>query len=163
RSAPGSAVTPSASSPSPARCWPTRTPAADAAPGPPPPGAFRAVPAVRFGRTTGAGETSRVTDTDPAALLAAVERLRGSADALTCPLGRDDVGAARTSRTELVDQLDDYVLPRLRSLDAPLLAVVGGSTGAGKSTLVNSVVGEQVTATGVIRPTTRASVLVHHE
>ena len=104
-----------------------------------------------------------MTDTDPAALLAAVERLRGSADALTFPLELDDVGAARTSRTELVDQLDDYVLPRLRSLDAPLLAVVGGSTGAGKSTLVNSVVGEQVTATGVIRPTTRASVLVHHE
>ncbi|MGC5583187.1 dynamin family protein [Ornithinimicrobium sp. W1679] len=96
-------------------------------------------------------------------LLAAVERLRGSADALTLPLELDDVGGARTARTELVDQLDDYVLPRLRSLDAPLLAVVGGSTGAGKSTLVNSVVGEHVTATGVIRPTTRASVLVHHE
>ncbi|HSP60549.1 MAG TPA: dynamin family protein [Ornithinimicrobium sp.] len=104
-----------------------------------------------------------MTDKDPSVLLAAVERLRGSADALTFPLELDDVGAARTARTELVDQLDDYVLPRLRSLDAPLLAVVGGSTGAGKSTLVNSVVGEHVSATGVIRPTTRASVLVHHE
>ena len=46
--------------------------------------------------------------------------------------------AARAARAELVGQLDDYLLPRLRRLDAPLLAVVGGSTGAGKSTLVNT-------------------------
>ena len=53
-------------------------------------------------------------------------------------------------------------MPRLATIDAPLLAVVGGSTGAGKSTLVNSLVGRPVTAPGVIRPTTRAPVLVHH-
>ena len=41
----------------------------------------------------------------------------------------------------MVDQLEDYVIPRVMTLDAPLLAVVGGSTGAGKSTLVNSLVG----------------------
>jgi hypothetical protein len=63
---------------------------------------------------------------------------------------------------ELTRQLDDYILPRLTTIDAPLLAVVGGSTGAGKSTLVNSLVGRQVSAPGVIRPTTRAPVLVHH-
>jgi len=32
----------------------------------------------------------------------------------------------------------------------------------GKSTLVNSLVGRVVTTPGVIRPTTRSSVLVHH-
>ncbi|GAA5158881.1 dynamin family protein [Ornithinimicrobium tianjinense] len=101
--------------------------------------------------------------TDPAALLAAVEGLRTTAAGVRLPLELDGVDRARTTQRELVQQLDDYVLPRLRSLDAPLLAVVGGSTGAGKSTIVNSVVGENVTATGVIRPTTRASVLVHHE
>lgn len=100
---------------------------------------------------------------DPAALLAAVERLRTAASAVRLPLELDGVEADRTAQRELVLQLDDYVLPRLRSLDAPLLAVVGGSTGAGKSTLVNSLLGEQVTRTGVIRPTTMASVLVHHE
>jgi hypothetical protein len=47
-------------------------------------------------------------------------------------------------------------------MDAPLLAAVGGSTGAGKSTLVNSVVGDVVTAPGVLRPTTRIPVLIHH-
>jgi Dynamin family len=63
---------------------------------------------------------------------------------------------------EIARQLDDYVMPRLATIDAPVLAVVGGSTGAGKSTLVNSLVGRQVSAPGVIRPTTRAPVLVHH-
>lgn len=60
----------------------------------------------------------------------------------------------------LVDQLDDYILPRLANIDAPLLAVVGGSTGSGKSTLVNAIVGDTVTTSGVIRPTTRQPVLV---
>jgi hypothetical protein len=66
------------------------------------------------------------------------------------------VAAARTT----VAQLDDYLLPRLRRLDAPLLVVVGGSTGAGKSTLVNSLVRTPVSPAGVLRPTTRAPVLV---
>ena len=73
-------------------------------------------------------------------------------------------GAAEASATRdaLVAQVDDYLLPRLRSLDAPLLAVVGGSTGAGKSTLVNSLVRADVSAAGVLRPTTRSPVLVCH-
>jgi hypothetical protein len=54
------------------------------------------------------------------------------------------------------------VLPRLRSIDAPVVAVVGGSTGSGKSTLVNSLVSANVTRPGVLRPTTVAPVLVHH-
>ena len=61
-----------------------------------------------------------------------------------------------------LSQLDDYILPRFRSLDAPLLAVVGGSTGAGKSTLVNALVGHPVTRAGAIRPTTRQPILLHH-
>jgi energy-coupling factor transporter ATP-binding protein EcfA2 len=62
----------------------------------------------------------------------------------------------------MVDQLEDYVIPRLMTIEAPLLTVVGGSTGAGKSTLVNSLVGTRVTQPGVLRPTTRSPVLVHN-
>ncbi len=53
-------------------------------------------------------------------------------------------------------------MPRLKEPEAPLLAVVGGSTGAGKSTLVNSLVGRRVSEAGVLRPTTRTPVLVCH-
>ncbi|HRW19859.1 MAG TPA: dynamin family protein [Dermatophilaceae bacterium] len=95
-------------------------------------------------------------------LLLAVEALRTQVSAARLPLDLPDAAAASTVRTELMNQLDDYVLPRLRSLDAPLLVVVGGSTGAGKSTLVNSIVGSTVTKPGVLRPTTRSPVLVHH-
>ncbi len=101
-------------------------------------------------------------DRDVEALVSAVESLRGEVDRAVLPLdvpGRDE---AATARRRLLDQLDDYVLPRLRSLEAPLLAVVGGSTGAGKSTLVNSVVDQAVSRTGVLRPTTTSPVLVHH-
>ena len=43
-----------------------------------------------------------------------------------------------------------------------MLAVVGGPTGAGKSTLVNSLVRAPVSTTGFLRPTTRTPVLVCH-
>ncbi|GAA2742654.1 dynamin family protein [Terrabacter aerolatus] len=97
-----------------------------------------------------------------ARLLAGVAALRSAVAEATLPLELPGAAEARTARGRLLDQLDDYVIPRLTSLDAPLLAVVGGSTGAGKSTLVNSVVGREVTLPGVLRPTTRSPVLIHH-
>jgi hypothetical protein len=69
--------------------------------------------------------------------------------------------AVKQARATLA-QLDDYLIPRLGRLDAPLLVVVGGSTGAGKSTLVNSMVGQAVSPAGARRPTTRSPVLVCH-
>ena len=95
-------------------------------------------------------------DNTGAALLHAVESLRRQVDELTLPLELEGVASARRDRTALRAQLDDYVLPRLKAQDAPLLTVVGGSTGAGKSTLVNSIVGETVSRSGVLRPTTRS-------
>ena len=95
-------------------------------------------------------------------LLGAADSLRTEVASLTLPLQLPDVEYARAEREELLGQLDDYLLPRLTRLDAPLLAVVGGSTGAGKSTLVNSIARREVTRSGVLRPTTRSPVLVHH-
>ncbi|MCZ4150496.1 ABC transporter, partial [Escherichia coli] len=51
------------------------------------------------------------------------------------------------------------LIPRISNLRAPLLVVVGGSTGSGKSTLVNSLLGDQVSLSGAVRPTTRTPVL----
>ncbi|GAB3311731.1 ABC transporter [Epidermidibacterium keratini] len=99
---------------------------------------------------------------DGARLQEAVAGLRSALQQVRLPLDVPGVRDARAERGALIGQLDDYVIPRVASLDAPLLAVIGGSTGAGKSTLVNSIVGAVVSRSGVLRPTTRASVLVHN-
>ncbi|NUP61313.1 MAG: ABC transporter, partial [Nonomuraea sp.] len=93
-------------------------------------------------------------------LLGALESLRRPLGRELFPLAIGDVAADRRALRELTGQLDDYLLPRLRAIDAPLLAVVGGSTGAGKSTLVNSLVGADVAEPGVLRPTTLVPTLV---
>jgi energy-coupling factor transporter ATP-binding protein EcfA2 len=98
----------------------------------------------------------------PAELLTVLVRLHASLEEATFPLEAGDAVAARRERNALIQQLEDYAIPRLLQIDAPLLVVVGGSTGAGKSTLVNSLVGRPVTVPGVLRPTTRSPVLVHH-
>ena len=103
-----------------------------------------------------------MTGRQPTPLESALTELRAAVAPVNLPLPLPGAEEQRRVVQEITRQLDDYVMPRLATIDAPLLAVVGGSTGAGKSTLVNSLVGRQVSAPGVIRPTTRAPVLVHH-
>lgn len=109
------------------------------------------------------GHSSRVVTLDVRPqLLDALSALRDRVAAARFPLPLAGAPRACANRDELLAQLDDYLVPRLREPEAPLLAVVGGSTGAGKSTLVNSLVGRQVSEAGVLRPTTRTPVLVCH-
>lgn len=77
----------------------------------------------------------------------------------------DVAGAAEANRSKarVLTQIDDFLLPRLADLEAPLLVVVGGSTGAGKSTIVNTIVGQPVSPSSAIRPTTRRPLLVANE
>jgi energy-coupling factor transporter ATP-binding protein EcfA2 len=112
----------------------------------------------------GGGTVSPPLPTDPqaVALITALMRLREALAGSHLPLDVAGADEARQRRRAMLDQLDDYILPRLVQLEAPLLAVVGGSTGAGKSTLVNTLVGSLVSEPGVLRPTTRSPVLVHH-
>ncbi|MDK7271265.1 MULTISPECIES: dynamin family protein [Actinotignum] len=93
--------------------------------------------------------------------LPSLERVRQALGNLSFPLPTPGAADGRDARTDGLHQLDDYVLPRLRCLDAPLVAVVGGSTGSGKSALVNALVGAPVTASSALRPTTRIPVLAH--
>jgi hypothetical protein len=85
--------------------------------------------------------------------------IAGARFPLAAPSSAESYEAKRAA-ARITKQLDDYLLPRIQRLDAPLLVVVGGSTGAGKSTLVNSLVRAPVSAASVLRPTTRAPVLV---
>lgn len=63
-------------------------------------------------------------------LLDALSALRDRVAAARFPLPLAGAPRARANRDELLAQLDDYLVPRLRDPEAPLLAVVGGSTGA---------------------------------
>ncbi|BEP15028.1 hypothetical protein acdb102_33390 [Acidothermaceae bacterium B102] len=101
--------------------------------------------------------TSAVT---PGPLLAALAELRAVVKAAPLRLGLPDAVLGVHVREELLATLDDHVLARLNKPGGPVLVVVAGPTGAGKSTLVNSLVRASVSRTGVVRPTTRAPVLV---
>lgn len=101
-----------------------------------------------------------VTITGPDAdLLGAVGALRDSVAAPRLPLAADGVLGVRRIQADLVRKLDDYLIPRLRRPEGPVHVVVGGSTGVGKSTLVNSLLRQEVSRAGVLRPTTRSAVL----
>jgi Dynamin family len=97
---------------------------------------------------------------DTAALLDALAALRGAVERARprLPLGADPERDAR--RRRLIWHLDEYLLPRVRDLEAPLVAVLLGSTGAGKSSLLNGLAGRRVSPSGVTRPTTRRPVVL---
>ncbi len=90
-----------------------------------------------------------------------LERLRNSLRTVSLPVQTPSAEAAASLCSDLAQQLEDYILPRYHSLDAPLLAVIGGSTGSGKSLIINSLVREKVALSTAIRPTTRHPLLLH--
>ena len=101
-----------------------------------------------------------VSSLSRAQLLDVLTDLVRDLERLDLTLSADGVEAARALRDGLIGQVRDQVIPRLQDADIPSIVVVGGSTGAGKSTLVNSVLGQEVSDAGVLRPTTRIPVLV---
>jgi energy-coupling factor transporter ATP-binding protein EcfA2 len=95
---------------------------------------------------------------DPAVLVRRAQEIAVLADRRLA--GAPAVGPTHERARQLRDHVRSYILPRARSLDAPLLVLILGSTGAGKSTLINTIAGRPVSRTGVLRPTTREAVLL---
>ena len=99
---------------------------------------------------------------DARLLEAALLNLRKRIAAIPLVFEIEGSAQVKTERAKLLSQIDDYLLPRVRRSAAPVLVALVGSTGAGKSTLVNSIIGTKVSATGVRRPTTNSPVLACH-
>lgn len=99
--------------------------------------------------------------TDTAPLVTALRDLRQVISACAFTLSADGADERRAERDHLRREID-ALIARIRALGSPLLVVVGGVTGSGKSTIVNTLVGRVVSRTGVIRPTTENPVLIVH-
>jgi hypothetical protein len=101
-----------------------------------------------------------MSGTAPSELRALVDRLEALGERRLASRPRSEPARARATR--FVDHLAGHVRVRAASLDAPLLVVLVGPTGAGKSTVFNTIVGRAVSETGVLRPTTRVAVVLVH-
>src|ERR671923_1832755 len=103
----------------------------------------------------------RVPPISPTELLERCDRLAALADQrLAFPAASP---AADARARQLHDHIDGFVRPRVADLEAPLLVLLVGPTGAGKSSLLNTIAGAEVSTTGVLRPTTKDAVVYASE
>jgi energy-coupling factor transporter ATP-binding protein EcfA2 len=98
-----------------------------------------------------------------------VARLRAVLDELAERVEEVSFELPSTDRDRRIELRDDltlsirtYLIPRLADLDGDVVAVVVGATGSGKSTIVNTLAGRNITETGAVRPTTTAPVVWCH-
>ena len=98
--------------------------------------------------------------TQPVELRALVERLDDLAARRVASRPRSDDARARAR--QLAELLRGHIRVRAASLDAPLVVLLVGPTGAGKSTIFNTIAGRAASPTGVLRPTTRLAVVLVH-
>jgi len=101
-----------------------------------------------------------VNGTPASDLRALVERLEALSERRLAMGPRSAAAAARAR--QLADHLRGHVRVRAASLDAPVVVLLVGPTGAGKSTIFNTIAGHAASPTGVLRPTTRLAVVLVH-
>jgi energy-coupling factor transporter ATP-binding protein EcfA2 len=99
-----------------------------------------------------------VIDTTTTDLRALVDRLEALAERRLAQRPRSQAAADRAS--QLADHLHGHVRVRAASLDAPLVVLLVGPTGGGKSTIFNTIAGRVRSETGVLRPTTRRAIVL---
>lgn len=63
-------------------------------------------------------------------------------------------------RDRLVRDIRDYLIPRVTDPSTPVTVVFAGPTGSGKSTIINSLTGVDLSAAGPLRPTTTTPVVL---
>ncbi|MBN2177671.1 MAG: hypothetical protein JW722_08465 [Demequinaceae bacterium] len=95
-------------------------------------------------------------------LVDALRDTRKAVEAVELPFDSDASQKARVLIHDILQQLDQHLIPRALEASAPAVIAVGGSTGAGKSAIVNALVGEDLTPAGVLRPTTMTPHLFHN-
>lgn len=96
------------------------------------------------------------------ALRPSLEKLAASLTEVEFTLPTAGREEAERVRTTIVRTVTEYLLPRLNEPDAPVVAAVIGSSGTGKSTIVNSLANDRISDVGPLRPTTRSPVLWAH-
>ncbi len=96
------------------------------------------------------------------ALRPSLERLAATLDEAEFSLPTAGREEAEWVRKTVVRTINEYLLPRLDEPDAPVVAAVIGSSGTGKSTIVNSLANDRISDVGPLRPTTRSPVLWAH-
>ncbi|TMG44288.1 MAG: hypothetical protein E6H91_15325 [Chloroflexi bacterium] len=110
------------------------------------------------------GKTPEVLALQPVATVVTLaeqaQLIAGLAERRWDLLAEDDDPGARDRARQLREHVRTYVLPRVAAVELPLIVVLLGPTGAGKSTLMNTLARAPVSRTGVLRPTTREAVLL---
>lgn len=95
-----------------------------------------------------------------------VTELSNALSDLSTALARRVETAPDPARAERAEQLRrhvaEFVAPRAADLSAPLVVVLLGSTGVGKSSLFNAIAGGPLSESGLIRPTTRRPIALVH-
>jgi energy-coupling factor transporter ATP-binding protein EcfA2 len=97
-----------------------------------------------------------------AVLRAELDRLVEVVESIRLDLPSVEQAGRRRRRDRTAALVRRYLEPRLADPGMPLLVVLFGPTGGGKSTVLNSLAGEVVSEPGPLRPTTRRPVLWAH-
>lgn len=97
-----------------------------------------------------------------ARLRAEIDALADAVEAVRFELAGDLRRERIERRDHLLRTLHRYLEPRLASPGGPLVVVVFGPTGSGKSTIVNTLAGRPISRSGVLRPTTHQAVVWVH-